>query len=206
MTYAQVSAAVISFLEIDATDASRFRIDSSLTEAQLEIANTLQPEMLRGMAESYINNLALGASEYFLPSDYLRVLQVRLDYGAEINNQNPGEIAYTYQVDQQTALNPGNDATKDHPFYDLVSDPALITIYPTPSAAQTNGLFIRYIKKPTDIASGTDPVLDDRFRNLLVYKATSTSALVENYRPDLFNVFTQKFDNEIRLIMGGQSK
>ena len=196
ITYAVLKAEVLGRLEIDVTDATRFKVDESLAHAQRAILNSLPEQHIANAIRTSRFDLVANTASYQHPEDYLRFTDLWLDYEAEITTTNLGRYATPLESSTGFIRNPADKATKRYPYVDLEVEGG-ISIYPVPAVDQTNGGRIRYIQllpAPTDIQNC---LLNERLQNLLVYKATAMSALVEEFNLNLAKVMNELFDKEL---------
>lgn len=202
ITSTQIAAEVIANLELDSSaDTTRFKVYESMNSAQLEILNTLPvaliPEMVKtATAVDFVANTAT----YALENDFLRMVEARVDYVTAISATNKGAKALEYMSDQHS-LPIEEIGTQDYPFFSLEHD-GLIEVAPVPTGARTAGLQYKYIYQPASaLSSGVDSDLDARFKNLMIYKATALSALIEGSYAALHDKYNALYADELQRFM-----
>lgn len=195
---------VVANLELggSANDISRFKIYENLSIAQLNLLNILPLQYLSESMKTVLFSLEKDMADYQWPAvtaPFLRYVAMWVDFANAIvmtgGTLNPGNRVTEY--DHDIFQKPINEiATVDYPFIDLHAEQGYM-IYPTPTANVTNGGRLRYVFKPDDITSGQDSILNPKFKNLLIYRATALCAVVDNFRPDLANLFEEFYDKEL---------
>lgn len=190
---------VIKNLEIDASDFQRFKVYENLNLAQIEIINSLPVAFFANINKTSEIDLTENVAKYDWPDDFVRYIAIWVSYENEITDVNEGNRASEFDREKFT-LNFQRAGTKGYPFIDLDAEGGFY-ISPAPENNQGNGIRIRYIKKPQDIASGVNSELDSRFQALLEYKATALSAMVENRRPDLHDRFDAHYKSALKVFL-----
>lgn len=201
----ELVSAVIGKLELDAAgaaDIARFQIYESLSEAQLHLMNILPIKYLSEGIKTTLFNLITNEAEYQWPTldfPFLRYVSLWVDFANAIvmtgGTVNPGKRVVEYDADVHH-LPINQVATTNYPFVDLNVEVGYM-IYPVPSVGVTDGGRLRYIYKPKDISASQDSLLNPGLKNLLIFKATPLSALVDQYRPDLAKVYEGFYDKEL---------
>jgi len=92
-------------------------------------------------------NLVADQSTYALPSDFKRLRRLDLTYDGSTRVKG-------IRIDRQTIFDPMTTVSESSPLYSLISDG--IEIYPTPSSAVSNGLWLWYIENVSDMSNDTD--------------------------------------------------
>lgn len=199
MTYADLTGEVIANLEIDSSDLDRFKVLDSLNSAQLTILNVMPAEHLVNAITTATFNLVANQAAYQWPSDFLRVVSMWLDFSASIDVDNRGVEAVKWNQERfwQTI---DTIATSRFPFYDNHVEGGF-EIRPKPSANVTDGGRLRYVWRLPEISASQDSLLDDKFKNLLVFRATSLSALVEAYNRELAGDYAKLYQEELSRFM-----
>lgn len=194
---ADLKAEIIANLEIASTDYTRYKVYESINSAVLELLNILPVKYLSDMIKTATAaNLVANTANYALAADFLRFVSARISYTAAISSTNMGRRLHEYDSEKQSL--PIEDiASRDYPFISFEHD-GYAEVSPVPTANQSSGLQIKYIYLPADVASGVDSDLDARFKNLVIYKATQLSAMIDNYRPDLAAKFGAMYDEELK--------
>lgn len=83
---------VIKNLEIDATDFDRFKIYENLTNAQIDILNTLPLKFLRDGQRTVLFSLVGFENEYQWPSDLMRFVWLKLRFSEDVLEYSDGQI------------------------------------------------------------------------------------------------------------------
>jgi hypothetical protein len=201
----ELSSAVIGKLELNASDAAllaKFQVYENLSEAQLELMNVLPIQYLSEGIKTVLFPLELNESEYQWPTvdfPFLRYVSLWVDYdnpivmgGVAPASINPGKRCLEYDASIHHTT-PDQIATQNYPFIDLNVEVGFM-LYPVPDINVTDGARLRYIYKPTDITSSQDSLLNPGLKNLVIFKATALSALVDQYRPDLATKYENMYD------------
>lgn len=197
--YTELTNAVIGNLEIDSNDMDRYKVVENLNTAQLELLNTLPTKYVSNIVRTTWVDLSQNVVAYQWPNNFLRYLQLWLDFSAAITVDNRGREATTFEADKY--LRPISDiATARFPFIDIEIEGGY-EIRPKPSADLAHGGRMRYVYKPQPISTNQPSLLNYNLKNLLVYKGTQISALIDNYRPDLAGAFEKLFDKELAKFM-----
>ena len=195
---AELSAEVLANLELDASvtaDVARFKVYENLSAAQLHLLNILPIQFLRDGIKEGLFNLESGEAEYQWPIDFIRFIELYLDYDGAITRANPGVKATVY--DHDIFIQPIKSiGTVSFPFIDLEIQDGYV-IAPAPTAVQADGGMVLYIYKPPNIAVGQDSALNPNLKNLLIYHASAASALIDQYRPDLNKLFMDMYAAEL---------
>lgn len=200
---AELSAEVLGNLELDASvtaDVARFKIYENLSAAQLHLINILPIQYLRDGIKTTLVKLLKDEAEYQWPVDFCRFIALWLDFGNPIivtgASTNHGKRVTEYDADRhhQPIKSIG---TTTYPFVDVNSQDGYI-ISPAPTAEVIDGGRLRYVYKPPNIAVAQDSALNPNLKNLLIYKATEMSALIDQYRPDLADRFKGLYRDELQ--------
>ncbi len=201
----KLSDAVIANLEIDGAtaDLARYQVYENLSKAQLSILNSAKVEFLHKAITKAEIAWAANTALYLLPNGslyssaplFLRFIRLHVDYVNAVSASNQGRIATEYKTAKRIIPFDSIGSTR-FPYFNLEFDGLNFYINPTPTDLLASGGWLIYIQRIPDIDSSTDSELDERFENLLVYEATSLSALVDNYRPEISKEFAVKADNE----------
>ncbi|NOY58912.1 MAG: hypothetical protein GXO75_08250 [Calditrichaeota bacterium] len=204
--YTELRDAVLGFLEIDSTDKDRFQVDENLNKAQEHLLLILPLEFISNAVKTSKTDLKAGQSAYQWPDDYIRFVAAWVDYKNTITYSNPGKPCtplpderFIYIGNKQTF------ASENFPMIDLNVENGF-AIYPEPQTTVTEGIRIRYVYSLPNISSTQDSLLRYSLKNLLVYYATSLSALIENYRPNLASAMQQLFQDELNGMLPKEEK
>ena len=196
ITYAELTTEVIQNLEIASADLSKFGVVEKLNEAQLDLLNTLPSRYLSNATRTGMIDFTLDTALFQFPDDFIRFLQLRVDYTAAITETNRGTECLEWESDKHFQ---GIDAiaTKNYPFVNLEIE-AGFEVRPAPGATVTNGIWLKYIYRLPDIATGQNSLLHQGFKNLLIHRATQLCSMVDNYRPDMAGRFKKLYDEELQ--------
>ena len=208
----ELSSAVIGKLELNASDAallSKFQVYENLSEAQLELMNILPIQYLSEGIKTVLFGVELNESEYQWPTvdfPFLRYVSLWVDYdnsivmgGVAPASINPGRRVIEYDASIHHA-SPNSIATQNYPFIDLSVEVGFM-LYPVPDINVTDGFRLRYVYKPTDISATQDSLLNPGLKNLVIFKATALSALVDQYRPDLALKYEAMYDKQLARLL-----
>lgn len=161
-----------SFGDFSGAQLSDAAILSWINDGQREIVNS--NTLLR--ATKYANIVA-GQQDYTFPEDKVLAIEAVYVDGYPIENVSP-QAAREYII----KLDPTSLLTADRPeiWYERAG---VITFYPTPQKAITNGLKLEYVKTPTSlVALNGDLGIPDRYFNELVnYVISQALEADENY-------------------------
>jgi len=199
MSYSSLTGDVVSKLEIDSSDLSRFRVVESLNSAQLSLLSILPKGHLRNAIKTTQMDLLQNVVRYQWPPDFIRILNVWLDYSNPISDTNEGVEALPFNKDDFHS-NMRAVSTVNYPFYDVHTEGGL-ELGTIPTANVTKGGRLRYVWRFPAISSSQKSLLNISLRNLLVFRATSLSALVEDHKPDLAKKYGDLYDKELAQIM-----
>lgn len=202
----ELVSAVVGKLELNASSASlisKYQIYENLSEAQLGLMNILPIQYLSEGIKTVLFNLELNEAEYQWPTvdfPFLRYVALWVDYDNTIVMTGASVVPGTKVIEFDADIHhlpPTTIATQNYPMMDLNVEVGFM-LYPVPDLAVTNGGRLRYVYKPADITSIQDSLLNPGLKNLLIFKATALSALVDNYRPDLAVKYEGMYDKELR--------
>ena len=161
-----------SFGDFSGAQLSDAAILSWINDGQREIVNS--NTLLR--ATKYANIVA-GQQDYTFPEDKVLAIEAIYVDGYPIENVSP-QAAREYII----KLDPTSLLTAERPeiWYERAG---VITFYPTPQKAITNGLKLEYVKTPTNLAAlNNDLGIPDRYFNELVnYVISQALEADENY-------------------------
>ena len=199
--YSVIKNQIIKNLQIDATsaDVDRFQIQESVNAALLTILNILPPQYLTNAIATKTYPLVKNNNLYQLLDDYVKPVNVWIDYSNPITMKNPGRRAIIYGLSGMFVSNPAKLASKLYP----VVDPNIekgIAIYPIPDKTIQNGLRIRYVYKQPDISEKQPCLLDLRLKNILIYLATERAASTEGYDLELADKYAKMAEREIETL------
>ena len=194
---ADLVAEVADNIEIDgntAVNVARFKIYEHLNAAQTEIILAARVVFVDNAIQESLFSLANGVNEIQFPSDYLRWISLSLDFAAAITGSNRGREATeaTQGEMQSVAFAP----VAKYPKFEIMEDG--YRFKPVPSVAMTDGGLIRYVKHPAEITSIQDCLLKLALKPVMVFRATSLSAAVDNYRLDLAKLHKGYYDDGIK--------
>jgi len=199
--YSELTNDVLGYLEIDSNDLTRFKVVESLNHAQEHLLLILPLKFISNAIKTVKTDLIAGKPDYQMPSDYIRFISLWVDYAQPITYANPGKIC-TPLPDESVVFigNKTQFASKNYPAVDLNVENGY-AIYPIPDQNITDGIRLRYVYSLPNISTNQDSLLRYSLKNLLVYYATSLSALIENYRPKLASAMQQLFQDELSKLL-----
>ena len=161
-----------SFGDFSGAQLSDAAILSWINDGQREIVNS--NTLLR--ATKYANIVA-GQQDYTFPEDKVLAIEAVYVDGYPIENVSP-QAAREYII----KLDPTSLLTAERPeiWYERAG---VITFYPTPQKAITNGLKLEYVKTPNSLAalSGDLGIPDRYFNELVNYVISQALEADENY-------------------------
>lgn len=196
MNYNTLTGLVVANLEIDSSDLTRFKVLESLNSAQLTLLNILPSEHLINAVATARLNLVENQVAYQWPNDLVRIITVWVDFENPISNTNRGREATKWEQERHFSTM-DTIATSRFPFYDPHIEGGF-EIRPAPSSSVTNGGRLRYIWRVPDIATDQASLLEPKLQNLLVFRATSLSALVEGYNQKLSGDYNRLYTEELQ--------
>lgn len=204
ITYAELTSEVLANLEIGTSDLTRFKVLEHLNSAQLSLLNSLPIPLLNDVVKTSLFNLTNGVSAYQWPPDLIRFSQMWLNFSAGITLTAPGAEVSLWTPD--TFIAPIKDvATTSYPYVDIDIEQGF-AIYPTPTASVTEGGRIRYVYKIPDIATSQPSLLNANLKNLLVFRATAMSAMIENYNHELASKYDEYYREELATLLPKSEK
>ena len=201
INYSEIKSQVIKNLQIDATaaDIERFQIQESVNAALLTILNILPARFLTNAIATITIPLVANNSLYQLQDNYIKPVNVWVDYSNPITMQNPGRLGIFYDINNSYVSNPALMASKRYPVIDPNVEKG-IAVYPIPDKTVKNGLRIRYVYKQPDISDSQPCLLDLRLKNILIYLATERASSIEGYNPDLAEKYAKMAEREIQVL------
>jgi hypothetical protein len=207
ITYTELKNAVVGQLEIDADDAARYELDGNLAAAQLGILNALPFKYLTNAITTTKLDIDTGVHLYQWPSDYVRLIELWLDYAVTIDESAGvyGNKAQVYDGEGAHVVNIASLATKRYPYVDDNVEGGY-GIYPVPSANVTDGQRIRYIWKLPNPTSVQNCMLEYNLRNLMVFRATSLCALVDEFNVALSAKMEDLYAKELQTFLPKKGK
>lgn len=206
ITYAELTDEVVENLEIDndSTSLTRFKVVASINSAQKTLLNILPVEYLKNAVRTSTFDLEEDTADYQWPSDFVRVVQMWLNYSAAITYENEGKEAALYVPNK--FMEPITNLAKEFmPMYDINIEGGF-RIAPLPTTDMVNGGMLRYIWQVPDISTTQDSMFEEELKNLLVFRATALSANVENYNPKLAADYKDYYDKELAGFLPKENK
>lgn len=202
--YTELTEEVIGNLEIDSNDMDRYKVVEKLNTAQLELLNSLPTKFISNIVRTTWLDLAANVVAYQWPNNFLRFIQLWLDFTSAITTDNRGREATDFKAGN--FLRPMMDlATQRFPFIDIEIEGGY-EIRPKPTADLVHGGRMKYVYRPQPISTNQPSLLNYNLKNLLVYRGTELSALVDNYRPDLADRFKELRKEELTNFMPKKEK
>lgn len=198
----ELTGEVLGNLEIDSTNLSRFKVYEHLNQAQDWLAGILPfKELIDVVVDLLIDSVANQANYtwpdgtlYSTSPEFQRFYEMYIST-ASITRAVPGNKAFVYDREIHS-LPITFYGTTDIPFVDPDGDSEFI-IFPAPTGIVTDFLRLLYVPKLIRIAAGTDCTLNFRLKNLIIYRATRLSALIEEYRPEQAKEYMTLETNEL---------
>lgn len=207
--YQELKSAVIRNLQIDATDddIQRFNIQGALNSALIRVLNFVPDWLLQNAIATIRVPLAKFEQKYQMPDDFIRPVEVWVNFDNPITDSEPGRKVIIYRKGDSDSfhVNPAAMADKYFPVADFGMEKGMI-LYPTPSKTVIGGLRIRYVYKQSDMGDNQDCLLDLRLKNLLVFWATEIAASTEGYDLALSDKYGKMAEEELLGITGGAKK
>lgn len=199
--YSEIQSQIIKNLQIDATkaDIDRFQIQESVNAALLTILNILPSQFLTNTIATITIPLVKDNALYQLRDNYIKPVNVWVDYSNPITIKNPGRVAIIYDINNSFVSNPALMASKRYPVIDPNVEKG-IAVYPVPDKTIINGLRIRYVYKQPDISDSQPCLLDLRLKNILIYLATERAASIEGYNLDLAEKYAKMAERELQTL------
>jgi hypothetical protein len=207
ITYTELKNAVVGQLEIDADDADRYELDGNLAAAQIGILNALPFRYLKNAITTTKANLTNAINQYQWPSDFVRLVEIWFNHTESIDLADSifGNKALIHDGENSYIQNIGKIATKRYPVCDVNVEDGY-GVYPTPDASVTNGIRIRYVWQIPNPTSTQDCLLEYNLRNLMVYKATSLCALVDEFNVQLSSKMEEEYQKELQTFLPKRGK
>lgn len=198
----ELTAEVLGNLELDAVDLARFKVYEHLNQAQDWLAGILPFKELIDVVQDILIDSVSGQANYTWPDgtlystapEFARFYEMYISISS-ITRALPGNKAFIYDREIH-ALPITNYGTVDIPFIDPDGDSEFI-VHPAPTAVVTDFLRLLYVPKLIRIAAGTDCTLNYRLKNLIIYRATRLSCLIEEYRPEQSKEYMTLETNEL---------
>ncbi len=204
ISYSELVTDVLKNLEMNSlvsnsSQISRFKVVENLNAAQRDILKMFPLETMDNAKKTVKGDLSAGVSSIQWPSDYMRLVKLWLDYGAEICNVNPGKEAIPAQNQTLHPNSLDKRPTVQFPCYEIIEGG--FEIRPVPTADQTNGFRLRYVYMLPDISSNQDSLLRTDLKDALVFRATEYCAIVDGYRMDLADKYGKLFLEQLQSYM-----
>lgn len=160
-------------------DFSNANLDIQINEGIYTLASIIA-ELNEDHFETtpYKFNLALNSAYYNLPSDFMRLKQLRLAYSGTPSANADWKVATGYDVaNVQDVSRDEENVSTAHPIVDITG--AKLKIKPTPTAAVTNGGYMLYIARPSALSvTGDVPsLIPVQFQDLIAVYAAREMAL-----------------------------
>ena len=200
IAYNDLVGDICGYLQIRTTDIDKFEVGISLNRAQDHLLNVLKPRYLVNAVRTWKGNLLDGEPAYQWPINFIRFLKMWIDYENSITHTNIGREARL--VGDTELLNTSNIdllPSKEHPVVSMGMEGGF-EIRPIPDADVNEAWRLRYVAKLPKIASDQPCLLRDNLRNLLTFYATSLSAGVENYSPEISQTFLGFYKEELEFL------
>lgn len=159
-------------------DFSNANLDTQINEGLYSLAS-----IIADLAEDHFEttpykfNLALNSAYYNLPSDFMRLKQLRLAYSTP-TGEGSYKVASGYDVADVVDVSRDEESVSSaRPIVDITG--SKIKIKPTPTAAITNGGYMLYIARPSALSvTGDIPSLIPlQFHDLIATYAAKQMAM-----------------------------
>lgn len=198
ITHEELKSEVLANLELGSSDATRFKVFESLNSAQLTLLNILPIEYLKNAVKTAKFNLVNGNARYQWPDDFIRIVQMWISYSAGISSAAPGREASLYNP-EETIVPIGRLASANFPFYDIHTEGGF-ELQPIPSLDLTAGGRLRYVYQLPAISEtdDQDSLLEADLKNLLIWRATALSCMVDNYNPQRAAQYEKLYQQELQ--------
>jgi len=198
----ELTAEVIGNLEIDTSDLARFKIYEHLNQAQDWLVGILPfKELIDVVVDLLIDSVGAQANYtwpdgvlYSASPEFQRFYEMYIST-ATITRALPGNKVFIYDREIH-ALPITEYGTTDIPFVDPDGDSQFI-IHPAPVGVITDFLRLLYVPKLISIAATVDCTLNYRLKNLIIYRATRLSCLIEEYRSEQAKEYMTLETNEL---------
>lgn len=197
--YLDLSSAVAGNIRVNynPTDLARFQVEENLNAAQRHLLATVPVRFLSEAIKTVRTDLVSGIPDYQWPSDFVRFLKAWVKWTSGSTYQECEEVSMggldrtlSYDAQPRTSF-PKIELNAERGFY----------IKPAPKANCSEGIRLRYIYQLPAISEAQNSLLDVKWKNLLVFKATALSALVEGSKPDLAQGFEALFSKELERLL-----
>jgi hypothetical protein len=207
ITYTELKNAVVGQLEIDADDAARYELDGNLAAAQVGILNALPFRYLKNAITTTKATLTTAIFLYQWPSDFVRLVEIWFNHLESIDpaDGKHGNKALVHDGENSYIQNIAKIATKRYPVVDLEVEDGY-GVYPVPDVTVTNGIRIRYVWRIPNPTSTQDCLLEYNLRNLMVYRATSLCALVDEFNVALSAKMEDLYAKELQTFLPKRGK
>jgi hypothetical protein len=198
MTLADLTTEILGLLEFDGSDDSdKFQITNNVNRAQDFLLNILPIRLIVNALDTKTDNLVISDPTYAAPADFLRPVYLNLDFAAAISATNLGRRCRFIEPENWNNLsNIDLLPSTEHPVF-TIGDDGEIEIAPIPTGNVTSGYLLKYVKKLQAITTGTDCLLRDNLRNMLVFKTVQFCAMTDGYSPDLAAMYKDIFKEEL---------
>lgn len=181
---------------VNATDYSNANLDVQLNEGYYKLANILVYLNEGFFEEQHVKfNLGLNSGLYSLPTDFLKMTQVRLAYTTPTN---PEDYTIANHYDPTDIHDIGADEeniSTNNPMVDITNN--YFRVKPTPSSAVTNGGELYYIARPSALTlTGDTPVLPNEYHDLIATYGAREMAMKYN-KEKKWTMLNRVWDTEI---------
>lgn len=167
-------------LEMAQDDATytKFNVLSNINAAQSTILNSVPVNMLDTAVKTIKGDLVQAVNAYQWPSDYGRLVELRLDYATSITALNRGYEARVKDKPDSSSIFSTPRET------DPVMCPAFeggFEVFPVPIANVKEGYRLKYVQNLPVVTDVQNCLLNARLKNLVVFRACALCALTEGY-------------------------
>jgi len=202
ITGTALKAEVVAHLELnnDATTVSRYKVYENINAAVRYICRVFPLSEIDNAIKTAKGNLLNGISAYQWPSDFIRLIQLWIDFNEAITQTNDGYEAiltrdgkfYPNSLDQRP--------TQFLPKFDFVEGG--FDIRPVPSQDLSSGIRLRYVQAFPAVSDSQNCLLREDLRNAIVLKAASLCCFVDNYNANLGIALNKQFIDEFQAFGG----
>lgn len=199
MTLTILTAEVLGRLKLRAQDSVRFKITDSLNEAMRWILTHADSRLIKNAVRSELFTLTGNIGSMQLPDEFIRILPhgAWVDYFDEISATNPGrEARIIWDGEIHDGSNILATPSIDFPQISFGIEGGIL-IRPVPVATQLSGMRLMYVQMLPLISSTQECLLDSSLKNCVIYKASSLSAMIENFSPTMSESFGKLANDEL---------
>ena len=197
ISYAEIKAEILANLDMDndSEAATKFDVLNKANAAQRTLLRKVPVTEVDNILKSVTGNLSANVAYYQWPSDFIRVSDLFVDFNTSISDTNQGVEAVFSESGIFQVRSLDQQAHEQYPLFFYVDGG--FELRPIPSSDVTDGWMLRYIYEIPDMSDTQDSLLRSDLKNLLIYKATSLCALVNQYSLELHDKYEMMFIKEL---------